>query len=1089
MRTAWLCQSSELKSLVQRSLPSNIKNKEEKAENGANEDKSQNVPRDGGTDSEVKDISAPTAISTNGADKPQETGDAKDALLASDETEHCAEELTELNASTGTSQIAAEEPQESDDIKHASLFSNETEYENFPEYVEVESKGTEIHESRVSRTNAADEPPESDDAKDALLPSDETEHLNCSEELHEFHAPTVTSKIAADEPRESSDIKDASRFPNEAEHENLSGYVESEETGHDLQKSCEIIPVKSENLQNDANVEKEKEKVRVGRRTFDVIDVKRDGNCLFRCLSLYFYKTESAHVEIRQRIVDFTTDNWKKVESTLAATSVLRKYKNAEHYASTMGVCGEYGTDYEVGVFVQIYKVTVTVYRKHPLTGTVTKKTTLPSGTASNEILNIMFSGQALFGHWQLLKDANKETSALKGAKSAVQHTLRNSDLPYQSHFEDDTEAAYDGVNSSNVPTNGHVSEVTRNGGQRSTQAESDKKGAVYSSKKTSSIIYKFNDSGDERYIADDSDSEDSDEEDNRKFVDQKPEKKTNKTKKKYSVDLGVYNVPSTCFKDEYGLLDYEKGRESLRRLMKQFNCTCTLSFRQSVRENKRGDVIFYAACVRKHEQPYRFAVDQLKGSIAVVSIKSTHEMKAVHEDYDAQFFKQLRGEKRREFQENAAAGGISVIMSKNIENTNKNGKEFVYDGHMQDLIRYDVAYKAVSEMRCRDRTQLQSDDLSDLMGLWVEEHREPDPFLRHVALPLTAITYTKEDLLAFRGQRSSLVLHLDATGSICRMPQGVRTKRVFIYSLVAKHEHEVVKLANMITSEHGVVSQSQFLKQYKYFAMAEGQWPLAKAVCTDWTWASFHSILLEWNSMTIGRYLEITYQYCENKNRVPADLILLKVCYAHFINTVRRTIDQKFPELKENKHVKNVIEDIIALICISRDLKRVDLLFKYLCQLLLSKKSSSAKKSILKIKYVTQKKKDELESVKESDVETDEEENELKNVSDVGASSAIYRNSPFYLRYNKILVNVQEELDAPRQDEAEGDSEDEELSDNEDEGESDSKDQEESESEDEPEWDIEDEAIGKIHTMRRNSLITCCANGCRFLAYGAPWI
>ena len=38
---------------------------------------------------------------------------------------------------------------------------------------------------------------------------------------------------------------------------------------------------------------------------FKVVTVKSDGNCFYRCLSMYFYKDESLHEKVRNEIVDY----------------------------------------------------------------------------------------------------------------------------------------------------------------------------------------------------------------------------------------------------------------------------------------------------------------------------------------------------------------------------------------------------------------------------------------------------------------------------------------------------------------------------------------------------------------------------------------------------------------------------------------------------------------------------------------------------------------------------------------------------------------------------------------------------------------
>lgn len=53
---------------------------------------------------------------------------------------------------------------------------------------------------------------------------------------------------------------------------------------------------------------------------FFVRDVKGDGNCLFRCLSLYLYGDENEHKTIRKEIVDFVCKHWAKYKDHIEAS-------------------------------------------------------------------------------------------------------------------------------------------------------------------------------------------------------------------------------------------------------------------------------------------------------------------------------------------------------------------------------------------------------------------------------------------------------------------------------------------------------------------------------------------------------------------------------------------------------------------------------------------------------------------------------------------------------------------------------------------------------------------------------------------------
>lgn len=73
--------------------------------------------------------------------------------------------------------------------------------------------------------------------------------------------------------------------------------------------------------------------------------------------------------------------------------------------------------------------------------------------------------------------------------------------------------------------------------------------------------------------------------------------------------------------------------------------------------------------------------------------------------------------------------------------------RKLVRDGHNQTLRKRSTLYEAVSMKKLKGRLTIQSDDLSDLIQLWVEQQKMSDPFLRYVALSLSAIMFTEKDL------------------------------------------------------------------------------------------------------------------------------------------------------------------------------------------------------------------------------------------------------------------------------------------------------------------------------------------------------
>ena len=296
--------------------------------------------------------------------------------------------------------------------------------------------------------------------------------------------------------------------------------------------------------------------------------------------------------------------------------------------------------------------------------------------------------------------------------------------------------------------------------------------------------------------------------------------------------------------------------------MLHTLRCICILRFYGSVRFNLR-DVIAYAKCRKSdHEQKFQFKIDLLEKPVAL-QISSNKKIKVVHKkNMMAEVYRTLRGEERRKWQKEIRYRSVVDYLNKVQKETSTELKE---DGHTQNLCHIDVLYKLKSEEKCKDRLCLKFGDLSNLMELWIQEQELKDPFLRHVSLPLTAIMYTAEDLQAMNGQKP-IVLHMDATESIVRKPQYLKCKRLFYYCILAKHDIEIIKLAYVITSEHGVVSISTFLKQYRYFALEiNKKWPLAHAVVVDWSWAFIHSVLQEWNSILVLGYFNVMFEYCLN--------------------------------------------------------------------------------------------------------------------------------------------------------------------------------------------------------------------------------
>ena len=151
-----------------------------------------------------------------------------------------------------------------------------------------------------------------------------------------------------------------------------------------------------------------------------VIPITGDGNCLFRSLSYGYYGSEEEHKSIRKEIVHYVTNNWEDFVEQLSATCVENRYISAEDYEKRMSKDGEYGTDFELAMFVNLYETKVILYmltedKKFVKTGTF-----IPLGSEEMETQNffkLLFSGNKRSGHFEVLEDIKGKNAKIKVEK------------------------------------------------------------------------------------------------------------------------------------------------------------------------------------------------------------------------------------------------------------------------------------------------------------------------------------------------------------------------------------------------------------------------------------------------------------------------------------------------------------------------------------------------------------------------------------------------------------------------------------------------------------------------------------------------
>lgn len=150
------------------------------------------------------------------------------------------------------------------------------------------------------------------------------------------------------------------------------------------------------------------------KMTTKIIEVKGDGNCLFRCFSYFLCKTESFHKGIWGNIIENVINNWDHYKNFIKGNNYYSTVKNKNDYFKKMSVLGIYGSDIEIMSFVEIYKVYVKIFTENYERNYI-------FGDHSYELkLSLIISGNYDNGHFNILEvfDGIEINNCLKETKN-----------------------------------------------------------------------------------------------------------------------------------------------------------------------------------------------------------------------------------------------------------------------------------------------------------------------------------------------------------------------------------------------------------------------------------------------------------------------------------------------------------------------------------------------------------------------------------------------------------------------------------------------------------------------------------------------
>lgn len=149
-------------------------------------------------------------------------------------------------------------------------------------------------------------------------------------------------------------------------------------------------------------------------KTFTKENIRGDGNCLFRAVSLFLHNTQDNYPLLREETVKYIRRNWETVKNHIVV-NVDPDLVSQRAYCYNMRKDGTYGSSVEMLAMSEIYKIKFDIYTQ------VTNKTngnvsTLETPTVVSlenrnhkKNINLLLSGNIEKGHFELLvpvKDA-----------------------------------------------------------------------------------------------------------------------------------------------------------------------------------------------------------------------------------------------------------------------------------------------------------------------------------------------------------------------------------------------------------------------------------------------------------------------------------------------------------------------------------------------------------------------------------------------------------------------------------------------------------------------------------------------------------
>lgn len=499
-------------------------------------------------------------------------------------------------------------------------------------------------------------------------------------------------------------------------------------------------------------------------------------------------------------------------------------------------------------------------------------------------------------------------------------------------------------------------------------------------------------------------------------YEDERRNKKRKKRKRiSYIHTVGEVLIPKRTIDNLSKNEQTDKLKKIFRKtLKKNFHWECLLAF-TNVKMNK-SSFTSYAQCMSpEHNIRFKFKAEKTESSYLELVITSNSTFEFTHKNTNFSHDDSEHSDQSVGTEKNIEAGKDSHDVTADINDPGSINKmpekvdQFLDDEQSNDEELSGIYTKRKLNDATNQSPKL-SMDISHMAQKVLRSLNENDRYIRKFGVPYSAYMYTLEQILfVLESQKEQgieyVIAHFDGTGTVVAKPCNLKSKRVMYYVITIRNRRFILPIAEFITTDQTKDAFTTFLHQYRIFIEKNDlQWPICRAIVTDWSWALINAVLDAWDDITITQYLDEMFDVLMKKQMIRTNLCVLLTCCAHFLKRVAKHLDDNYNMSEE---MRTFIMNCVSMMVLSRSIEEVDDIFTIFMRILLTKDKFVAERNIKLIKKY-------YESNCDSSIIDDiRQQNNTAEVLDSidDKEGPIFKQSPFHSYYNEKFTLIHQEM------------------------------------------------------------------------------